>query len=208
MKKFFIPLFVFLVLAVFTLTKSLSLDLGKIKIISVKEKPIIHIVPLGKIDKKYSQLVKGYIENFYGFKCVIDSPKPLTKDILASSGTRYEAGKILKKYDSDKNVLLLTDVDIAYFNKVKNVKEWGIIGLGLRPGKTCVVSTFRIKKSGKKKFLDRLRKVSIHEIGHNLGLEHCIYDKKCLMNDANGTVKQVDSEKIWLCKQCKSKIIW
>ena len=206
MKKIFIPLIVFILVIVSTVAQLSPDELSFQKVNLVKEKPIIHIVPLGDIDKKYPELVKSYIQDFYGFKCVIDSQIPLTKDILAASKTRYEASKILEKYNSDKNILLLTDVDIAYFNKEKNIKEYGIIGLGLRPGKTCVVSTFRIKNAGQAKLLDRLKKVSIHEVGHNLGLDHCKYDGECLMNDARGTVKQIDMEKIWLCDNCSKQI--
>ena len=79
--------------------------------------------------------------------------------------------------------------------------------MGFRPGTTCVVSTFRIKKRvGEKKMLDRLKKVSIHEVGHNLGLDHCEYDRECLMNEVRGNVKQIDRERVWLCDNCR-KII-
>jgi archaemetzincin len=203
MKKIFIPLIVFILVIVSTVAQLSPNELSFKKVNLVKEKPIIHIVPLGDINKKYPELVKSYIQGFYGFKCVIDSQIPLTKDILAASKTRYEASKILEKYNSNKNVLLLTDVDIAYFNKIKNIKEYGIIGLGLRPGKTCVVSTFRIKNDGQKKLLDRLKKVSIHEVGHNLGLDHCNYDRECVMNDARGSAKQIDRERVWLCDNCR-----
>jgi archaemetzincin len=202
MKKILIPLFIFIGVTVIGTT---LLSFNKVNF--VKQEKIIHITPLGNVDQKYLKLVKGYIQNFYGFKCVIDKQEPLSKDILAKSRTRYEASKIISKYDSDKNVLLLTDVDIAYHNKKRNIKEYGIIGLGFRPGTTCVVSTFRIKKRvGEKKMLDRLKKVSIHEVGHNLGLDHCNYDIECLMNDARGTVKQIDRERVWLCDNCR-KII-
>jgi archaemetzincin len=146
------------------------------------------------------------LENFYGFKCVVDKKELLTKDLLAKSKTRYEAGKIITKYKSSENILLLTNVDIAYFNRVKNIKEYGIIGLGYRPGKTCVVSTFRIKKTTKEKFTDRLIKVTLHEVGHNLGLPHCTFDKKCLMNDAKGKGSKIDKELLWMCDDCKNKI--
>jgi archaemetzincin len=48
-----------------------------------------------------------------------------------------------------------------------------------------------------------LVKVALHEIGYNLGMEHCDIDKKRMMNDANGTIKQVDAEKVWLCDKCR-----
>jgi archaemetzincin len=173
----------------------------------VKNEKIIHIVPLGDIDEKYINFVKERIISFYGFNCVIEKRITLTDDILASSKKRYEASKILAKYNSNKNLLLLTSVDIAHFNRKKNIAEYGIIGLGYRPGKTCVVSTFRIKRNvSEKKMMERLEKVSIHEVGHNLGLDHCTNDKKCLMNDVNGTVTQIDFEKVWLCDKCSKQI--
>ena len=61
-------------------------------------------------------------------------------------------------------------------------KNWGIFGLGSLSGKNCVVSTARF---GNKHF-DRLSKVSIHEVGHTLGIPHCNSDVNCLMNDAKG----------------------
>lgn len=44
--------------------------------------------------------------------------------------------------------------------------------------------------------------MALHEIGHNLGLIHCTHHKDCLMNDAKGTIQQVDQEKIWFCSKC------
>ena len=114
------------------------------------QRATVHIVPLGDVKQKYLNHVKESIIKFYpNINCVIDKPVKLTEDILAKSGTRYEASKILTKYKSNKNIILITEKDIAYFNREKNIKEYGIIGLGLRPGKVCVVSTFRIKKSSK-----------------------------------------------------------
>jgi archaemetzincin len=209
MIKKIIPHFIFIGFLIITIISS---SFNKINVVEskrinvVENKRIVHITPLGNVSESQLILIKSWVKSFYGFNCVIDKQEPLTKDLLAKSQTRYEANKIIKKYKSIKNILLITNVDIAHFNKIKNIKEYGIIGLGYEPGHTCVVSTFRIRKTTEKKFIDRLNKVVLHEIGHNLGLPHCKYDKKCLMNDANGTVKQIDQEKIWLCDNCK-KII-
>ncbi len=172
----------------------------------IKSTKTVYIQPLGNVNQEYMYYIKTSVKNFYGYDCVIKSKLALTKDILAGSGTRYEAGEILKKYNSKENVLLITEKDIVH-EKNKEFPEWGVFGLGYRPGTTCVISTFRLKnKVSKVKFLERLKKVVLHEIGHNLGLEHCTNDKNCMMTSASGTLKQVDREKIWFCKKCWSLI--
>ncbi len=163
---------------------------------------IIYIQPLGDVNTEYINYLKTSIKEFYGYDCVIKPKLNLTNDILAGSRTRYEASKILKKFNSNQNTLIITEKDIAY-RKSNKFPEWGIFGLGLRPGKTCVISTFRLKKNvSTQKMLVRLKKVALHEIGHNLGLKHCSNNKECMMNDADGTILQVDREKIWFCKKC------
>jgi archaemetzincin len=166
----------------------------------------IYLIPLGNVNASTSQFVQRSVKSFYGFECIIKKQEPLAKSLLAKSNTRYEATAILNAYKSNENILLLTEFDIAY-HKSDTYPEWGIFGLGFRPGSTCVVSTFRLKKGvSQSKFLERLQKVCIHEIGHNLGLSHCTASPICLMNDANGTIKQVDKEQLIFCESCKHKI--
>lgn len=61
-------------------------------------------------------------------------------------------------------------------------KYWGIFGLGRKEKQSCIVSTFRIK--GKNK-LEKLYKLTLHEIGHTQGLNHCP-NEGCYMRDAKG----------------------
>ncbi len=167
---------------------------------------VIYIQPLGDVNSEYMDYLKTSVKDFYGYECVFKPKVSLTSDILANSKTRYEATKILNKFNSNQNTLIITEKDIAY-RKSDQFPEWGIFGLGLRPGKTCVISTFRLKKNvSTQKMLERLKKVALHEIGHNLGLKHCSNNKECMMNDADGKIKQVDLEKIWFCNKCWKQI--
>jgi len=84
-------------------------------------------------------------------------------------------------------------------------QDWGIMGLAYCPGESCVVSTFRIKHKNKTVYFDRLKKVAVHEFGHNLGLPHCP-NKKCVMTDAVESVKTIDNAKLKLCNDCAGKI--
>ena len=171
-------------------------------------KPVttIKIQPLGDVSPQYINLVKKSVKTFYGYNCVVLPKKTITNSMLSKITKRVDANKALRSNLSFDNLLLLTEKDICYY-KDKNRPEYGIFGLGLNPGRTCIISTFRLKRDvTKQKTLERLEKVALHEIGHNLGLEHCKNDKKCMMNDAKGTIKQVDAEKVWLCDKCKNQI--
>ena len=170
-----------------------------------KPAKMIFIQPLGDVNPAIVNVVKSSVESFFGFGCTVKPRVEFTPDILAGSKTRYEAGKVLDKYHSNNYVLVLTKKDIACKNG--NISEWGIFGYGEVDGTTCVVSTFRLKlKVTEAVFLDRLQKVALHEIGHNLGLGHCTNDPHCLMNDAKGTAKQVENEKIWFCDKCRKQV--
>lgn len=179
--------------------------IDKIENIQNIEKKIIYIQPLGDVKPDYLEIVRVTIESFFGYKCIIKPKIDLSNDILAASKIRYEASKILKKYKTKDYLLIITEKDIAC--KKGEYPEWGILGLGYNPGKTCIISTFRMKMNVTEEIvIDRLKKVALHEIGHNLGLGHCDNHPECLMNDAKGSVKQVDKEKIWLCTKCKNII--
>lgn len=172
--------------------------------LNYNKQTVIHIKPLGIVDSNTIILVKKEIENFYHLNCILDSSVQLTDDILAKSKIRYDASKILEKYKSNQNTLLITEVDIACKNDERNVDEWGIFGLGYTPGRICVVSTFRLKWYSTNKALinSRIVKVCLHELGHNFGLAHCTNNKKCMMTAASGTLKQVDAEDKILCEKC------
>jgi archaemetzincin len=170
----------------------------------------IYILPLGDVPDKQLKFVQSSVAGFFGYTVLLENKVSLSPDLKNKPPGRYVADKILAKFNSTKNRLILTSVDIVTHDKKRKVKEWGVLGLGYRPGKTCVVSTFRMNRAEVKvsheKFLERLEKVCIHEVGHNLGLPHCTRNDKCLMNDANGTIAQVDKETLNFCDYCRSKI--
>jgi archaemetzincin len=173
---------------------------------TTKEPVVIIIQPLGNVSNEYIEQVKKSVKSFYGYDCKVLPQKQITKAMLSKVTKRIDANKALRKNPSKENLLILTEKDICHF-KDKLRPEYGIFGLGQRPGKTCIISTFRLKRDvTKQKTFERLEKVALHEIGHNLGLKHCTNDKDCMMNDAKGTIKQVDDEKVWLCDKCKKQL--
>jgi len=203
MKKFIlIPAMIF-ILFLFSNFQKKQFNSSDDKLFS--DKTIVYILPLGEVKSDYVNSIKNSIEDFYGVKCVIKNKVPLTDDILTKSKLRYDTEKILSKFNSNNFTIVITEKDISC--RDGKYPEWGIFGLGLLPGKICVLSSHRLKKNVTHKIvMERLNKVAVHELGHNFSLGHCSNSKNCFMNDADGTIKQVDREKIWLCDKCR-KII-
>lgn len=186
-----------------------------------KEK-VIGIQPFGEFNKSLIDTVKNSIEQVYGIRVEILPNKPLPKFAFVNfKSPRYRADSIIRllkreKPDSIDYVLGLTSKDISTTKRDKNreVKkpeykylDWGVFGLGFKPGPSCVVSTYRIKSKDHKKFIERFKKICIHELGHNMGLKHCDYSEKCVMRDAAETIKTVDQVDLKLCKECKLQIL-
>ncbi len=164
--------------------------------------------------------IKKSIEDFYHFETVIYEDIKIPKDFYTTiKSPRYRADSIIRylrriKPDSINHIIGLTQVDISITKFDKNggirkpkykYKDFGIFGLGYRPGASCVISNYRIKHKNKQKYIDRLKKITLHELGHNLGLPHCP-NKTCFMQDAAETIKTIDNVKLNLCEECLKEV--
>ena len=152
--------------------------------------------------------VKRSIEENPEFKVVVLKGTDLPKTAWYEKNKRYKADKILKhlktiKPDSVNYILGITSQDISTTKNGK--KDWGIFGLGYKPGVASVVSLFRLGKN--KRLLNRrILKITKHELGHNFGLLHCKNSKTCVMNSAEGSIKTVDRVSNIFCKRCQEKL--
>lgn len=171
-------------------------------------KPIIILQPLQFDDAKMLTYLKDSVEKFYPVKVVIAGKKNFPANFYYKPRSRYRADSTIKwlkqiTADSVRSIVGITNEDVSV-NKGAH-KDYGVMGLGYRPGNSCVVSTFRLRKTAtsQKHFQQRLFKVVVHEMGHNFGLHHCP-DENCIMVDAEGQMK-LDREKS-LCNSCKMKL--
>lgn len=144
--------------------------------------------------------------SFYHCTAIVLPPKDLPAFAYYHPRQRYKADSLLK-FQSGllpkgcETVVGLTQKDIS--TSMPGKPDWGIFGLGYQPGNACVVSVFRLTATTYEQYRERFVKVLLHELGHNQGLPHCTYNQYCLMNDAHGTIAQVDKERKWLCENCR-----
>ena len=171
-------------------------------------------------DKRDTDSISYILEKIYGIRTIILSNQELySKAYINIKSARFRADSIIKFQETQLNdsidyILGLTSKDISTSKKDKEgnilkpeykYQDWGIMGLAYCPGNSCVVSSYRLKSNDFTVYMDRLKKVSVHEFGHNLGLPHCP-NKKCVMTDAVEKISTIDNANLELCVDCKSKL--
>jgi len=181
----------------------------------------IGVVTYNQFNTSHKDSIQAALQRAYGFRVVhlYDSQMPNHTFINVKS-PRYRADKLIKhlkqtKPDNVDFMLGLTAKDISttkrdQWGRIKEPKaryeDFGIFGLGYRPGVSCIVSSYRLGRGRKKKIkIERLQKICIHEIGHNLGLKHCP-NKECVMTSAVEKLSTVDHAQMKLCAVCQKKV--
>lgn len=171
-------------------------------------KKLVILQPMHSFSAKTLLYLKDSIEQFYPVKVIIAPLKEFPANVYYQPRNRYRADSTIKWLkqivpDSVRLIVGITDEDISTSKGL--YKDYGVMGLGYHPGKTCVVSTMRLRKSATsaKQLQQRIFKVVVHEMGHNFGLPHCP-NQSCIMVDAEGKMK-LDGEKE-LCNSCKARL--
>lgn len=176
----------------------LSCTKGKNENNKVNQKVII-IQPLGDFNKAQAKKVFSEIKMINPNLVLLENIH-FPENSYYKPRNRYRADSIIKslksKIGEDSVIVGLSNLDIS---TTKNeIKDWGVMGLGYKPGKACVVSDFRLSPKNKNQ---QFYKLVLHELGHTAGLPHCAV-KTCLMRDAEGG-NPLDEEKDF-CNTCKS----
>jgi archaemetzincin len=203
-----IKYFQFFLVLLGVIVVGISSHAGQWRYLAVKRKQVIYLTTMGSISSNKASLAAKEIERFYGIEVIYIGYSKLPGSAYCKVRNRYVAVEILRQLrklqidgsaPNDYKVLVLTDKDI----ETENGKHWGVMGLAFLGGDASIVSTYRSNGS-----YDRFRKVTLHEIGHMLGIDHCEFDQSnCLMNDAKGKGATVDKAKVFICAGCRKKIV-
>ena len=165
---------------------------------------VIHLQPLGDFSQKKAEQLKKDLEehliSIYPCAIQIDPNKEMPTSTYYKPRNRYWAGGILKYLKQQSNEIVvvgLTNNDIS--TSIHGQFNYGIMGLSYRPGNSCIISTYRLKRK------DDLWKVTMHEFLHSRGLPHCLNDNpNCIMQDAHK--QNTLYRKTAICSRCQSEL--
>ncbi len=179
----------------------------------------IGIQPLGTAEAAELTQVKTSIQAIFNADVHILEEMDLPKTAFINiKSPRYRGDSLLlyvmrNKPDSINFIIGFTaeDISVTKRNIDGSIKEpaskyqdWGVFGLANLGGTTSIISSFRLK-GNKALHLERLSKISIHELGHSFGLPHCTNDS-CIMQDAAESIQTIDRVEINFCAKCKLKL--
>ncbi len=172
----------------------------------------VHLVPLGQVPAETLDETARGLREHAPVDAVVESARTPPDGARSSRKDAWQATSLLEWLDTlpmagGGKVMGVTEAEIVA--RKGNNPTWGILGMGSLDGRCSVISTYRMRRrwenGGAPEALvrERLWKISLHELGHTLGLDHCP-TPGCLMEDAGGTVKTVDRETS-LCERCAQR---
>ena len=174
-------------------------------------------------DSPVSQRIFSVLAEFLGhYYCsTVQVLPPLTTQDITGAGQRYRNDLGLIQYRTTDILALLSARDSASEFLVSAVltdrdlwpgRGWNFVfGQADQFGHNAVFSWQRLGSvqaaaALEPRFLQTLFQVSAHEVGHALGIKHCI-TYHCLMNGSN-SLEEAEQQPLEACPVCLKKIAW
>ncbi len=171
---------------------------------SLSEHSIL-ISPIGELSTELIGAITREIERVFGFPTDIESVLQDLSFALDANRNQYHSTAILEQLAARVpphavRVLAIAQVDL-FIPILTHV--YGEAQLG---GAACIISTFRLNegRSGvniSPKYIERIVKEAVHELGHTFKLRHCP-EHTCIMHYCRNE-EDVDRKSDQLCRYCK-----
>lgn len=173
----------------------------------------VRVVPIGRISGSFVKEICGEVAELTNARFRVLMGMETPRAAWNQMRRQYDAAKILDILsksseavfiEKDMPTLGVTEDDIYYngLNFVFGIED---------PRSSCLlVSTARLKPEFYKEhpsgavLKERTVKEIIHEIGHHIGLDHCIHPF-CVMS-SSPSARDVDAKQKDFCKSCRIKL--
>lgn len=161
---------------------------------------------MGNVPEMLVSQISAELKNQLRIVTDMHLPMGIPKEFRDSYRDQYSIERILKFLNENVQgkVLAITDSDM--FTLDMNFAY----GQAQMNGSSAIISTFRLrpefyrKHSDNSVLMERSVKESVHNVGHMLGLKHCL-NEKCVMN-FSPTIFNLDKKTKKFCEDCKIKL--
>jgi archaemetzincin len=165
----------------------------------------IIISPIGKFGAEPIEAIAREIKRVFGFPTDTESVLQDLAFALDQNRNQYHSTLILEQLAANRpahaiRVIAITQVDL-FIPILTHV--YGEAQLG---GTACIVSAYRLNEGRlgghiSQKYIDRIVKEAIHELGHTFKLRHCP-EHTCIMHYCRNE-EDVDRKSDQLCRYCQ-----
>lgn len=184
-------------------------------------KKVIYLLPIGTftpLQQKLLSKTAEYTQIFFGLKTVLlpscpdETIPPSARRVREDSNIQLRAPYLLDSMLMHRlppngiALLAISAKDLFPDNK------WNyVFGQASYINRIGVSSVYRLQNkqltaNNYTLCLSRLLKITSHEIGHMLSMQHCIY-AQCTMNGSN-SLPETDRAPNRLCSECQQKLYW
>lgn len=171
--------------------------------------PKITLVNLDKVEPELMDTLCTYLSDKFVLCSSTENhrlfPKNLGKELDVDTALGFL--RSIKPSDAKFTIGITTRKIFVTENGKRKTKQ--LLGHAKLGGQVSIVSTYELsrKKHFQENFKNRVIKVMVHELGHNLGLEHCISTDQCIMHEQAGSPQQLDRMEMIFCRDCHFKLI-
>jgi archaemetzincin len=157
---------------------------------------VVVIQPLGHVRQSVLNQAEEAVQTTFSAAVSVRKPMPLPTSAWYAPRRRWLAQSIVHMLPAlpATRVLFVTEQDISV--PAHGKQNWGVLGY---TNTNAIFSTFRMHGDPK-----LLHDVTIHELGHSLGLPHCP-NKTCVMQDLVGHAATIKNNQ-GFCPDCRKKL--
>lgn len=181
---------------------------------------VIAVQPLADVPHELLDSARVAIETRHSATVLTMPQRELPGNAFTKVRTpRYRADTLIAwlrgiRPDSVDLIIGITDKDISITKHDSTgaikapawkYRDFGVFGLGYIGGPSCMVSTYRLGNPDGQRYFDRLKKIVVHELGHNRALPHCP-DTACVMRDAVERISSIDAAGASFCAACLQRL--
>ena len=169
---------------------------------------IVSLVAVGEVDRDHLELLAEGLTPLLGVACAIHTDRVDAAFAFDSLRGQYHSSEILKrlkKLPAAETWRLLGVTEADLFIPILTF-VFGEAQLGPSNAGAAVVSMHRLRQefygmpTDPQVLADRLLKEALHELGHTLGLRHCL-NYQCVMSSSH-SVENIDLKLPQFCPKC------